>query len=231
MNRHSIGVFGDLHCNLDALTTMLDREPQVKTWICLGDFVGLFPQINETLEIIKEIEAICILGDHESALLRGGDLPQSRAATESLNHQRSVLSETNRKFLNSVPNQRIIKIGDTTVMMIHDLNNDSGKKYLFDFENISSKLSPKINIVLFANTHLPTMHLGKFHNFYNPGSLGFPIQINPKPSYLLFDENFKDPLFIEFLPNQSNVKEALLNENYNSKYLEYLESGYRWPIK
>jgi predicted phosphodiesterase len=231
MNRHPIGVFGDMHCNLDALTAMLNREPQVKTWICLGDFVGLFPQINETLDLLREIEAICILGDHEIALLKGEELLQSRAATESLNHQQLMLSETNRIFLNSIPYQRIVEIGENTVMMIHDLNDNSGEKYLFDFDKISSKLSSKISTVLFANTHLPTMHLGKFHNFYNPGSLGFPIQKNPKPTYLLFDEHFKEPLFMEFSPDQTNVKKALLKENYNSKYHEYLESGYRWPIK
>ena len=53
-----IVIFSDLHSNIEALTTVVENEENVDQWICLGDFVGLFPGVNETINLMREIGAI-----------------------------------------------------------------------------------------------------------------------------------------------------------------------------
>jgi putative phosphoesterase len=224
-----IVIFSDLHSNIEALTTVVENEENVDQWICLGDFVGLFPGVNETINLLRELGAICVLGDHELALLSGEDLPQSFSASESLRSQRQEIYKENRLFLEDLELELTLDVGTSRVKIVHDLNNNTGEKYLFDYDLISRQTEEGVCKILFGNTHLPTYHVGKSVTFLNPGSLGFPVQRNPKPSYVVTDENLENPVFKEISVNQQDTLRMLRSKNYNDAFIKYLERGYVWP--
>ncbi len=96
------GLISDIHGNLPALEQVLAAlaEVEIDTYLCLGDIVGYGASPNECCEIIQDIGAICIRGNHEQAVLEP-DMqdwfnPEARAC---LIWTRQQLSKTNTDFL------------------------------------------------------------------------------------------------------------------------------------
>ncbi len=229
MTRGLIGIFSDVHCNVDALEKMFESEPNVETWICAGDLVGLFPCINETVDLLRKKSLIAVQGDHEESILSHEELKHSISGNESLRIQEKVISVENFEFITRLPIEKVISLEQSSFLILHDLNRKSGNKYLFDFEELSHQISPEIEFVIFGNTHIPTFYKGRTKTFINPGSLGFPIQFNGSPSYALLDLRDKSLLFKQIEVNQERVLGRLRQENYNKKFIDYLEDGYIWP--
>jgi putative phosphoesterase len=223
-----IGIFSDVHCNIDALEKMFENEPNVETWVCAGDSVGLFPCINETVGLLRKKNLIAIQGDHEESILSGEELKHSFSGNQSLRIQEKIINRENLEFLSSLPTERIVSIRGSKFLILHDLNRKSGSKYLFDFEKISNLISEDIEFVIFGNTHIPTFYKGRTKTFINPGSLGFPIQFDGAPSYALLDMNDQSLLFKQIVVNQERVLRGLRDDNYNQKFIDYLENGYVW---
>ncbi len=63
-------VLSDIHANLVALETVLNAaQGKFDAIWCLGDVVGYGPRPNECIEIIRERAALCVMGNHDWAVL------------------------------------------------------------------------------------------------------------------------------------------------------------------
>lgn len=67
-----LGIFSDVHSNIEALTTVVDAYKKLETpvdrYICLGDVVGYGANPNECCEIVRELSDFTILGNHDAAV-------------------------------------------------------------------------------------------------------------------------------------------------------------------
>jgi predicted phosphodiesterase len=100
------GVISDVHANVYALRTALDRLTRtgVDAWLCAGDIVGYGPQPNECVEMIAERAMSCVAGNHE--LLALGRLDPQRAgrlARETTPWTRSALRADTLAYLAGLP--------------------------------------------------------------------------------------------------------------------------------
>lgn len=65
-------IFGDVHGNLPALEKMLMVEMNnYEALICHGDVVGYGPWSNECVDLLKNVNCICLQGNHEGYFLNG----------------------------------------------------------------------------------------------------------------------------------------------------------------
>src|SRR5690606_21825544 len=63
-----IAVLSDIHSNLEALQAVLEvcREHEVEKYVCLGDIVGYNANPIECLEIVRELNPLCMVkGNHD----------------------------------------------------------------------------------------------------------------------------------------------------------------------
>jgi predicted phosphodiesterase len=102
------GILADVHGNLHALRAVL-RELEragVDRLLLAGDLVGYGPQPNECVELVAELDAVCVAGNHD--LIALGALPDERCirlARDSLRWTRTVLTPAAREFLAGLPLQ------------------------------------------------------------------------------------------------------------------------------
>ena len=61
------GIVSDIHGNLEALSAVLEAIGAVDEILCPGDIVGYGPNPNECCEIISDLKAISVLGNHDAA--------------------------------------------------------------------------------------------------------------------------------------------------------------------
>ena len=63
-----IGIISDIHSNLEALKTIINKfnEENVDIILCAGDLIGLGPNPNEVIEYLMTLSNfISVLGNHE----------------------------------------------------------------------------------------------------------------------------------------------------------------------
>jgi predicted phosphodiesterase len=101
-----LGVISDVHGNLVALQSVVAvlREQGVDEWLSLGDLVGFGPFPNECVELVAELGARGVAGNHD--LVAIGELPgasSSERAQRSHAWTRQLLSDDTVRYLRALP--------------------------------------------------------------------------------------------------------------------------------
>lgn len=125
-----IAILSDIHGNYEALKEVLrDLDGTDATeMFCLGDMVGYGPQPQECVELLRERNAQCVMGNHEQGLinthyLRGFNQP----AADALRWTREAITEETYQWLTSRP-KSLVTHG---CRMVHGLPPDSVTEYLW----------------------------------------------------------------------------------------------------
>lgn len=99
-------VISDIHANQAALESVLAAaQGRYDTLWCLGDVVGYGPRPNECIEMMHERAAVCVMGNHDWAVLGRPGInvddfnPQARQAVLWTREQ---LTPANRQYLESL---------------------------------------------------------------------------------------------------------------------------------
>jgi len=85
-------IISDIHANLEALNVALaDIDSRgAEEIICLGDIVGYGPDPEECVDVVRERCSICLMGNHDYAVLFGAE-GFNPAAEEAVNYHRERL--------------------------------------------------------------------------------------------------------------------------------------------
>ena len=99
-----IALISDTHGNLPALESVLKdiRAQGADQIIFLGDAATLGPQPREMLDILRGLDCVCIMGNHDAALLdpaRAADYQISERLVPALHWGRELLREADLDFL------------------------------------------------------------------------------------------------------------------------------------
>jgi predicted phosphodiesterase len=225
-----IGVYADLHANLPALEAMQKSAGKVDQWVALGDSVGLYPQVNEVLDWQCQNDAIYVRGDHEVALTEGTDLPGSFTGTESIKKQAEVLTAANLNVLFGLQSVCSFKTDGLNICATHFLNPEShksGNKYAIDMMLLEKQYVGN-DFVFFGHTHLPTVLYGRNTIFINPGSAGFPVDVERRCSMILLDTKSRFFNFVRFDYDTDRLIRVVEDCGYNKKLISYIRNGHRW---
>jgi predicted phosphodiesterase len=156
------GVLADVHGNLFALRAAVRRlrEEGVDGWLCAGDLVGYGPHPSECVEVVAELGARCVAGNHELLVL--GELPEGHAgrlARETTAWTRGALREDCRSFLARLP---LIVTTEDLVMTHGSLA--SPEEYVTREVQAAGQLSrlgaehPEAGLLVVGHTHRPWLY-------------------------------------------------------------------------
>jgi diadenosine tetraphosphatase ApaH/serine/threonine PP2A family protein phosphatase len=104
-----IGIFSDTHANIEALTAVVKsyEKERIDKFVCLGDTVGYGGSPNECCDIVRELSAFTILGNHDAAVAGRMDYSYYYdAARQALDFHAEVLSKANMDWLRTLPYSR-----------------------------------------------------------------------------------------------------------------------------
>src|ERR671930_38539 len=69
--RVKIGLLSDIHAEPKALRRVLADMPSVDCVLCAGDAVSEYQFCAETVQLLQQVKAQCIQGNHEMVLFSG----------------------------------------------------------------------------------------------------------------------------------------------------------------
>ncbi|MBI5491835.1 MAG: metallophosphoesterase family protein [Deltaproteobacteria bacterium] len=200
-------VISDVHSNLEALTAFLTKADRAgyDRIVCLGDIVGYNANPNECIELLREREALCVMGNHDS---RAAGLEDESAfnfhAALAIQWTRGALKEENREFLGNLP--RALQV-NRKFLAVHGWVNDTDLYILGPrdaAENFKLMKDARTRVCFFGHTHVPAVFteveggaelvdgeqvrlLKGASYLINPGSIGQPRDRDPRLSFVIYD--------------------------------------------
>ncbi len=220
--KHRIGLITDIHGNDEALKKVLNiLKDKVEEIICLGDLIGIGPNSDAVLDIVRNEKNIsCVLGNHDRYFLYGFNNPGSCTEQAHQDWIKANISSKNAAFLATIPlmiereyhNKKILFIHygyrDLKEMrfmpIIHNPNAD-------DMEGIF-KLTPDYDMYFFGHEHIRSVVKGE-KEYVCVGSLGCPVPEKNVGRYgiIEIDDDIKYQLY-DFTYDPSPVIKAIIDK-------------------
>ena len=100
------GIFSDVHSNLEALETVLSAmsKEKVEKYVCLGDIVGYAANPNECLDRVRQLPAVVVAGNHDSAAIGHPIIEQfDEVPREAVEWTATQLTEQNKAWIRTLP--------------------------------------------------------------------------------------------------------------------------------
>jgi predicted phosphodiesterase len=150
-------VISDIHANFDALEGVLadlGSEP-VDRFVCLGDVVGYYAEPQKCVDLVREMNMMCIQGNHD-AVASGLEEPVdfNPIATEAILWTRAQLDPESRDWLAGLPTQGQI---NPKLWIVHGSLRDRDE-YMLSRQTVQNNFAVMRTLngpraVLFGHTH------------------------------------------------------------------------------
>ena len=199
-----VAIVSDIHGNLHALEAVLeaiDRDAPDAIW-CLGDLVGYGPRPNRCCAIVAERADVCLIGNHDLAVLGRLDLDDFQPdAALSARWTTAALEDEARVYLES-----LVSSGEREgVGLFHASPRDPIWEYVLSPDVAAASMAATgQELVLVGHSHVALHYRVSDGTFLpaddgtelglsgdrwllNPGSVGQPRDGDPRAAYLLLE--------------------------------------------
>ncbi len=228
-----IALISDVHGNLPALEVVLEKLDQQEPdeWLCLGDIVGYGPNPKECIDLIRERNIPCLLGNHDAGVSGLISLKHFRDPNRKLiNITQSLLNENEIEWIKNLP---YTLTSDSLWIASHSSPFEPEKwKYVdsaFKARDILAEMEYEICFV--GHTHIPSLVSEKIGTLdfikglkylINPGSVGQSRDNDGRASCCVVDiENWKTEFFrVEY--NSERVISDLLKLGFTRSESHHL---------
>lgn len=200
-----IGVFSDIHGNLEALDAVLGDMTLSGTdrfW-CLGDVVGYGADPNECVERVRNIAETTVLGNHDLACV---DLSETanfnRYAREACTWTEGQLTEKSREWLKSL--ELTATIDDVTLVHSSPYQPQNWRYMLYISDMVNGFKALTTPMAFIGHSHQPIILVRREGEYFsinsaehrvedgnvcivNAGSVGQPRDGDPRACYAIWE--------------------------------------------
>ncbi|MFI5449862.1 MAG: YfcE family phosphodiesterase [Candidatus Bathyarchaeia archaeon] len=192
-----VALVADIHGNLDALNAVLADADRSGLTIFLnaGDAVGFGIYPSQVLRVVRSARFLSAVGNVDLETLEALRNTKNIGALES---EIKELSPTDIVYLKSLPNELRLEIADKRILITHGTP-DSVDEHIYPdspeerLKEIAAKESA--DVIITGHSHTPMNRVVDGVTFINPGSVGRPVNGDPKAEYAVLSFN---PLTVEF---------------------------------
>ncbi|MBX3014200.1 MAG: metallophosphoesterase family protein [Caldilineaceae bacterium] len=161
-------ILSDIHANLAALESVLSAtKGRYDAIWCLGDVVGYGPRPNECVELIGEHATLCVMGNHDLAVLGkpGMDVEAFNPyAQQAVLWTRETLTKANMDYLASLPDKPVHPPTPMDLLLTHASPREPVSEYVMTpsiaMENFT--VFPE-GVCLIGHTHKPVIYRWRLH--------------------------------------------------------------------
>jgi diadenosine tetraphosphatase ApaH/serine/threonine PP2A family protein phosphatase len=205
-----IGIFSDIHSNLEALETALAflQAEGVNEYLCLGDIVGYGASPEECINRIRELPGVAVAGNHDYGAVDKTPIESfNDAAQQAIRWTRHAISANSKRYLESLPLAEV-RHG---LRLVHSAPSSPGDwDYIMTQSDITYELETfSESVCLVGHSHTPFVaskhnaraqpqtiheleftlpnHASKF--LINAGSIGQPRDGDPRLCLLVYDSH------------------------------------------
>jgi putative phosphoesterase len=193
-----IAFLSDIHANLPALAAALDsaQRHQANRIVAAGDVVGSGPHPAEVIRILREKRVEVIRGNVERRVLRYRERPKALKKSLKKNSKGHLawtaaqLGEADWEWLQSLPPQLLLPVGELQVLVVHGsaLSDDDYIYPSVTAEGLRGMLGEaRPDMLVCGHSHIPFIKVVGGLRILNCGSVGRPVDGDPRGSYIFAD--------------------------------------------
>lgn len=205
MNPRRVGVFSDIHGNLQALERVLSEleNLDVDFMVCCGDVVGYGANPNQCIDVLRDRKIPTIAGNHDHAALSRIDITYfNEVAKRAITWTRQAMTPQNEQFLREMP----LTIEASDMLFVHSSpRNPDAWNYVITMGDARQSFQHYGQRVCFiGHSHTPFIvenHEGNLacpavpaiqikegrRYLVNVGSVGQPRDRNPDACFAVYD--------------------------------------------
>jgi putative phosphoesterase len=191
-------LISDIHASLPALERVLAhaRAESCTAFWNLGDLVGYGAFPDETVRLVRKLPGISILGNYDEKVLT---FPRKRVRWRKTKQPIKFkafewayenLSKKSRKFLKKRGREARVQEGVQSLWLTHGSPASIEEAILPDTPPVRLRelgAMAGAGIVLCGHSHIPFAFEFEGRWFLNPGSVGRPIDGDPRASYAILE--------------------------------------------
>ncbi|MCA9408994.1 MAG: metallophosphoesterase family protein [Candidatus Omnitrophica bacterium] len=217
------GIISDIHSNLEAMRAVLQalQKSGVDALLCLGDIVGYNADAKKCLDIVRDLNPVCVVGNHDLAV--AGKLDPSHFTEngrQGVVFSRNQLEFSDIEYIKQLP----LKYHHRDFELVHgSLNQPERFIYLNDITKSQDTFYlMKSKVCFVGHTHKPQIYVNQGKTaaiaatlnlsletdaryIVNTGSVGQPRDGDPRASFCVYDT---DEETIEIKRVEYDVKTA-----------------------
>jgi putative phosphoesterase len=176
-----IGILSDIHAEPQALRRVLADMPSVDRVLCAGDAVSEYQFCAETVQLLQQVDAQCIQGNHEMVLFSGRNAAYLRKC-------QAEFPPALLDALATAPTSLALEVAGARLLMVHASPWQPFEEYILPH-------SPKLprfaqlpyDFVILGHTHVPMVECVDRVTVINPGSCSQPRDQDRRGSYAILD--------------------------------------------
>jgi putative phosphoesterase len=193
-----IGLVSDVHANLPALETVVAHAQAqgCEVFWNLGDLVGYGPFPQETVKFLRKLPEMSVLGNYDRKVL---SVPKKEKRWRKTKHPLKFqafewaygsLSKKSRNFLKNLPFERRVEFGKVGIYLSHGSPESDAEVILPSTSTERLRHLAGLAgapLILCGHSHQPFAFEFERWWFINPGSVGRPLDGDPRASYAILD--------------------------------------------
>ncbi len=203
-----IGILGDIHANLEALSAVIEAAQQegVEAWVQVGDIVGYGPDPSACIDVVRDLGCVTCLGNHDAAALGMLDTSYFNAyAKAAVEWTRQQLRPRDLDYLRSL--QLVVERPEFTVVHGTMHMPEHFGYVISQVEAVESLRLQRTFMCFVGHSHVPALYLqrsdgdvdwvcqselemsvaGFAKALMNVGSVGQPRDEDPRAAYAIYD--------------------------------------------
>jgi diadenosine tetraphosphatase ApaH/serine/threonine PP2A family protein phosphatase len=236
-------IVSDVHGNIESLERALALIGDEDPVLCLGDIVGYGPNPNECVRMIRARAQNAVLGNHDLAALENFGVEYfNDAARAAIAWTQGVLSDENRAWLNGLS----YELRYPEFLLVHGAPVNYFE-YILDKRTAAKAFAnTDAPLVFVGHTHIaeywvqePDGTIGHRHMqnggelllqegrryIVDVGSVGQPRDLNPEPSFVLYDSDARRIEWVRYPYPIAEVQEKIHEAHLPDYLATRLESG------
>jgi len=199
-----IALLGDVHANLPALEAVLSHAQTQGVDLIwnIGDFVGYGAFPDQVVKRMRKMEIVSIIGNYDLKVLK---FPKKDLKWRKNKHPLKwlafkwayeQLSNKNRKYLRSLPDQKYLEVGDNGFLLVHGspasneevLVPETPEIRLLELHQfVQETHGTGVAAIICGHSHQAFTRQVESSWFINTGSVGRPDDGDPRAAYAILD--------------------------------------------
>ena len=190
-------LLSDIHANPWALRAVRADAHAAEHTLCAGDSVNYGPDPARVIHWLRNHQAVTVRGNHDNAVAFATD-PKASPAKEPLamamrDWTRDQLEPADMAWLLARERKLLWEEGGVRFLIVHATPVDP----LYDYrltpdasDSLVAELTRgvKADVLLVGHTHLPLLRKARNLTIVNPGSVGQPLDGDPRAAYAIWED-------------------------------------------
>jgi predicted phosphodiesterase len=228
-------ILADVHANLPALEAVLDAEGTWDEVLFLGDAVIGGPQPNEVLDLLRSLDGVFLMGNHDRQALNV-DLDVHETDPHRIWSQwtRRIITPENWRFLEGLTGPQTVQRQGLTLQLIHgqlpkEASGNWQSRYIWPdapdelMRTLIEQYAPPY--ILMGHCHVQYRRSVDGTEFINPGGLGQPRLGKVLACYAVLEDGHVDLRAVPY--DCEKTARAMANMDLDGGFIAMWQEIYR----